>query len=416
MDYKMKSFKDYITEAAAEGKNLHMMHAEDAVLYKGVKGTREIILALRSLRDMLSGNSKTPTDVTVKWDGAPAVFAGIDPSDGKFFVAKKGIFNKNPKIYKSISDVRADTSGDLADKLSIAFTELQKLGIKGVLQGDIMFTQKDLSIEDYDGEKYVTFQPNTIVYAVPTNSDAAKAIQKAKIGVVFHTRYSGPTLDTMRASYDFDASELKKTSSVWFQDAKVRDLSGKATFTAAETEELTSRLSAAGKIFQKISSSTLKEIENNPEFAQSLETFNNTFVRRGETVKNTKAHVENLIQWATDRFNKDIESKKSAKGKESATAKMNEYMKFFSAENKKNLDLVYQLQNAIIDAKIMIINKLDALKKLNTFVRTSSGFRVTGQEGFVAIDHLSGNAVKLVDRMEFSKNNFDPTLIRGWDK
>ena len=412
----MKSFKDYIAEASAEGKNLHMTHIEDSVIYGGVKGAREAILALRSLRDMLAGNSKSATDVTVKWDGAPAVFAGIDPSDGQFFVAKKGIFNKNPKIYKSISDVRADTSGDLADKLSIAFNELQKLGIKGVLQGDIMFTQKDLSVEDYDGEKYITFQPNTIVYAVPADSDAAKTIKKAKIGVVFHTRYTGPTLESMKASYDFNQSELKKTPSVWFQDAKVHDLSGKATFTAEETDELTARLSVAGKIFQKINSSTLKEIENNPEFAQSLETFNNAYVRRGEVVLDTKAHVDNLIKWATDRFNKDIESKKSVKGKEASTAKRDKYLKFFSAENKKNLNLIYQLQNAIIDAKTLIINKLDTLKKLSTFVRTSSGFRVTGQEGFVAIDHLSGGAVKLVDRMEFSRSNFSPDIIKGWDR
>jgi hypothetical protein len=412
----MKSFKDYIAEASTEGKNLHMTHIEDQVIYGGVKGAREAILALRSLRDMLAGNAKAATDVTVKWDGAPAVFAGIDPSDGQFFVAKKGIFNKNPKIYKSVSDVRADTSGDLADKLSIAFNELQKLGIKGVLQGDIMFTQKDLSVEDYDGEKYITFQPNTIVYAVGADSDVAKSIKKAKIGVVFHTRYSGATLETMKASYDFDQSELKKTPSVWFQDAKVHDLSGKATFTAEETAELTARLSVAGKIFQKINSSTLKEIEDNPDFAQSLETFNNTYVRRGEVVSNTKAHVDNLIKWAAARFDKDIESKKSIKGKEAASAKRDEYMKFFSAENKKNLNLVYQLQNAIIDAKRLIINKLDTLKKLSTFVRTSNGFRVTGQEGFVAIDHLSGGAVKLVDRMEFSKNNFSSDIIKGWDR
>lgn len=411
----MKSFKDYITEASVEGKNLHMMHAEDAVLYKGVRGTRDIILALRSLRDMLAGNAKSTADVTVKFDGAPAVFAGIDPSDGQFFVAKKGIFNKNPKIYKSVSDVRTDTSGDLADKLVIAFNELQKIGIKGVLQGDIMFTQKDLKTEDYDGEKYITFQPNTIVYAVPTDSELAKTIKKAKIGVVFHTRYTGPTLEMMKASFDFDASELKKTPSVWFQDAKVHDLSGKATFTAEETDELTAKLSIAGKIFQKINSSTLKEIEENPDFAQTLETFNNTYVRRGETVKNTKEHVSNLIKWATNRFNKDIESKKSEKGKAAASAKRDEYLKFFSDENKKNLDLIYQLQNAIIDAKMLIINKLDTLKKLSTFLRTSNGFKVTGQEGFVAIDHLSGGAVKLVDRMSFSYANFSPDVIKGWD-
>lgn len=411
----MKTFKEYITEASTEGKNLHLTHLEDQVIYGGVKGARDAILALRSLRDMLGGNATSATDVTIKFDGAPAVFCGTDPTDGQFFVAKKGIFNKNPKVYKSIADVRADTSGDLAEKLSVAYTELKKLGIKGILQGDIMFTQKDLKFEEYDGVKYITFQPNTIVYAVPVDSDLGKNIRAAKIGVVFHTRYSGTNFENMTASYDFKASGLKKVSSVWYQDAMVHDLSGKATLTAPETAELTSKISEAGRIFQKISSSTLKQIEENPEFAQSLETFNNSLVRKGEIVTNTKQHVANLIQWATDRFNRDIESKKSEKGKAASSAKRDSYMSFFSAANKANLDLIYQLQNAIVEAKKIVIEKLDSLKKLNTFIRTKSGFKVTGQEGFVAIDKLKGGAVKLVDRMEFSKANFSPDVIKGWE-
>ena len=114
----MKSFKNQLSEAA--GKNTHMIHIEDLILDGGVKGARQAILALRSLRDMLSGNAKSAVDVTVKWDGAPAVFAGEDPSDGSFFVAKKGIFNANPKIYKSHAEIDADTSGDLSKKLKMA--------------------------------------------------------------------------------------------------------------------------------------------------------------------------------------------------------------------------------------------------------------------------------------------------------
>ena len=101
----MKDLNSYLTEA----KNTHMTHIEDLVLDGGVKGARQAILALRSLRDMLSGSTKAPVDVTVKWDGAPAVFAGIDPTDGQFFVAKKGIFAKNPKVYKNHDDIKADT-------------------------------------------------------------------------------------------------------------------------------------------------------------------------------------------------------------------------------------------------------------------------------------------------------------------
>jgi hypothetical protein len=412
----LKSFKDYIAEASVAGKNLHMQHLEDAVLYGGVNGTRDAINALRSLRDMLAGNAHSNIDVTIKFDGAPAVFCGIDPSDGQFFVAKKGIFNKNPKVYKSVADVKADTSGELADKLSTAYVELKKLGIRNVIQGDLMFTKGDLQTASIEGEKYVVFQPNTIAYAVPADSELADKLTKANLGIVFHTSYNGNSFENMTASYGVDTSKLKKVASVWYQDATLHDLSGKATLTADDTAEVTAALSAAGKIFQKISSTTLKTIEEDPEFATTLETYNNSYVRKGETVTDTKAHVNGLIAWASKKFDADIASKKSEKGQAAGSARKDAYMAFFSDHNKANLDLMYQLQNAIVKAKLIIIQKLDSLKKINTFVKTSDGFRVTSQEGFVAIDHLKGGAVKLVDRMTFSKNNFDPNIIKGWQK
>ncbi len=139
----MISFNKYLVEA----KNTHMEHLEDNVLNGGVDGARQSINFLQSLRDMLAGNSNTKINTSVKWDGAPAVFAGIDPRDGKFFVAKKGIFNKNPKVYKTPAEVRADTSGDLAEKLLICLKYLPELNIKGVIQGDLMFTESDLKTQ-----------------------------------------------------------------------------------------------------------------------------------------------------------------------------------------------------------------------------------------------------------------------------
>ena len=189
----MISFKNYnLTEA----KNTHMTHIEDLVLDGGVKGARQAINALRSMRDMLSGHAKSPVDVTVKWDGAPAVFAGEDPSTGEFFVAKKGVFAKTPKIYKSHEDIKADTSGDLAKKLIMAFDGLKDLGIKGVIQGDFMFDKSDLKGETINGQKMITFHPNTIVYAVPYGSKLEKEISKADVGIVWHTScllYTSPS-------------------------------------------------------------------------------------------------------------------------------------------------------------------------------------------------------------------------------
>ena len=407
----MKEFIEYIKEE----KNTHMTHLEDQVIYGGVKGTRDAILALRSLRDMLAGSSKVSTDVTVKWDGAPAVFAGIDPQDGQFFVAKKGIFNKNPKVYKSHADIEEDTSGDLQDKLKIAYTELKKLGITGVVQGDIMFINSDLKTDTIDGQKYITFHPNTIVYAVPANSNEAKTIKSAKIGVVFHTSYSGATFETMKASYGVDISKLNKVKSVWAQTATLHDLSGTATLTAKETEALTKILSNAGKIFNVISSSTIKQIQDNPEFARMIETYKNSFLRSKQEIPNTAALVSGLIKWIEDKYSKEASKRKSEAGKKAQYDARDKILSFFSPDNKKNLKLLFDLQNEIVRAKMTIIAKLDEIKSINTFVKTVNGFKVTGHEGFVAIDRIKGGAVKLVDRLEFSTNNFDPNIIKGWD-
>ncbi len=410
----MISLTNYLTEAA--GKNTHMTHIEDLVLDGGVKGARQAILALRSLRDMLSGNTKAPVDVTVKWDGAPALFAGEDPRDGQFFVAKKGIFNADPKVYKNHADIDADTSGDLNKKLKLAFDNLKGLGIKDVIQGDFMFDSSDLKTETIDGVKHITFHPNTILYAIPTGTPLAKQIAKAKVGIVWHTSYSGGTFETMRAEFGKDiTSKLKSSPNVWQVDATLKDLSGTATLTQKDSLLVSKKLSDAGKIFKKISASTLKEIESNKELNLIINVYNNRMVREGQRITNTKKHATGLIMFVNDRYAKQIDKRTSQKGKDIQISKRDELLKFFDKKNLKNLKNVFDLQNLIVDSKLIIINKLNKLSKIGTFVKTTSGFRVTNPEGFVAIDRMEGGAVKLVDRLEFSTNNFSKDIIKGWD-
>jgi len=405
----MEKFSTYITEE----KNTHMQHIEDSVLYGGVNGTRQAINALRELRDMLKGSHSGT--VSVKWDGAPAIFAGIDPSDGKFFVAKKGIFNKNPKVYKSAADVDADTSGDLASKLKDALKYLPELGIKGVVQGDFLFGPGDLSIDNIEGEKYLTFHPNTIVYAVPADSESAKEIRSAKIGIVWHTSYSGSTFESMKASYGVDVSKFKKSRNVWSQDAMLRDLTN-VTMSKKDTEEVNEYLSQAGKLFNQIAGSTLRELESNRQLAQLIETYNNTFVRKGEVIRDTGRHVSGLINWIKSRYQKEIDARKTAAGKSSQQKKLDEILEFFSPSNRSSLQKMFELQKVIVLAKLKLINTLNKLNKVKTFVKTRNGYKVTGAEGYVAIDKLGGDAVKIVDRMEFSFNNFSPDILKGWDK
>ena len=248
-----------------------MEHAEDDVLNGGVKGARDSINALRAVRDMLAGHSEKKVSITVKWDGAPAIFAGKDPSDGKFFVAKKGVFNKNPKVYKTNAEIDDDTSGDLAAKLKACLAELPALGIDGVIQGDLLFTSSDLKSATIDGEEYITFHPNTLVYAVPAQSELAKSIKSAKIGIVWHTFYEGNSFETMKAVFGKDIlSTLKKTDRVWSTDVDYKDVSGKATLTKEETDKITRILSDAGKIFYKIDASTLNHIKDTDELREKI--------------------------------------------------------------------------------------------------------------------------------------------------
>ena len=402
-------FSDYITEQ----KNTHMTHIEDKVLYGGVDGTRQAILALRSLRDALAGEHEGT--VSVKWDGAPAIFAGIDPNDGKFFVAKKGIFNVNPKVYKTPADVEADTSGDLADKLKVALKELPKLGIKGVIQGDFLYGPGDLKKLKIKGKEYLTFHPNTIVYAIPTATEMAKTIQKSKIGVVWHTEYTGDSFETMKANFNYDASGLKQTSSVFSTDANLKDMTG-FTMSAKDTELVTSYLSQAGKLFNQVSGSTLRQLEGNQQLAQMIETFNNTYVRKGTVVTDTKRHVNNLINYIKQKYQKEIDKRKTPQGKEKQSKELDKVLEFFSDKNRQSLQKLFDLQKAIVLAKLKLINILDKLNNAKTFLKTKKGYRVTGQEGYVAVDKLGGDAVKIVDRMEFSFANFSPSILKGWDK
>ncbi len=401
------------------GKNLHLEHLEDEILNYGVDGGRAALNFLRSLRNMMAGGSRSSVNMTVKWDGAPAIFAGIDPDDGKFFVAKKSVFNVSPKLYKTESEIDADLSGALNAKFKVALKEFSKLGIKGVLQGDLMFTD-DVETSTIDGNGYLTFQPNTIVYAIPDNSELAKIIKKAKVGIVWHTTYTGDTLQGMKASFGANISSLKKPKSVWMDDATYKDTSGRATFTEAETEKVTAVLSQVGTTFRKIHAGQLNSFLKLQQsmtgalVGASLKTYNNSKVRAGETISNPKAHALGYIRWVEMSVQKQIDKAKSPAGKQKYENIQKEYVR----EVKKytnNLIQVITFQNLLVDAKMQIVQKLNSVKGLtDTFIKTKNGFKVTNPEGFVAIDRVSGGAVKLVDRMEFSYNNF--TAIKAWDK
>jgi hypothetical protein len=409
--YKLKSY-------LAEAKNIHMEHLEDGVLNGGVDGTREVINYLRALRDMLAGKSASKVNVTVKWDGAPAIFAGIDPSDNKFFVAKKGIFNKNPKIYKTNKEIDDDNRGkrDLATKLKEALKYLPALGIKGVVQGDFLYSKKDIKTVTIDGESYITFHPNTIVYAIPSKSKLARKILQSDIGVVWHTTYRGNSFESMSASFGEEiASKLKRNRKVWSVDATYKDVSGSANMTQDETDSVTELLSKAGTLFNQVDAETLNGISEDSDLLIRVKRYINMKVTDGEKITNTTNFVSDLMNYIYDFYQMEIDKLKTEAAKERKKEKMKEVMSYFSKNDKAQIVKLFDLYNTIVDAKLAIITKLDKTKTVGTFLKTADGYKVTEQEGFVAIDKV-GKAVKLVDRMNFSKANFSTEYIKGWTK
>ena len=399
-------------------KNLHLEHLEDEIINNGIDGGRAAINFVRSLRDMMKGNSKSKVNMTVKWDGAPAIWAGKHPEDGRFFVAKKSLFNKTPLFYTSESEIKnaSELSGDLETKFLESYKYLSKLswGDK-IFQGDLMFTDSDKKEQTIDDVDYITFQPNTILYAIQKDSKLGQTIDNAKYGIVFHTSYSGGTIADLSASFGVDISTLGASSDIWLDDASYKDVSGNSTLTAKETVALTKALSETGKAFQKIKRPSLQKFMKVQEtIAQkgagaTYKTYVNTQIRKGKFDLSYKKYLSHFDNYWRDKVVKKVKMEKTKEQKR----QMGKQLRTELMSAKVFIDALCIFQTQLVVAKDVVIKGLNKAKSVGTFVRTDTGLKTVNPEGYVAIDK-EGKAVKLVDRMEFSLNNF--TVAKNWDK
>ena len=413
----MIRLSDYLTEAAAE-KDRHLTHIEDAVLEGGVAGTRNAIQFLIALRDMFADDGTTLSEAAgglilrTKFDGAPAIYAGINPENGKFFVGSKSIFAKNAKLNYTEADVRANHSGGLAEKLSAALKYLPALGIQGIVHGDFMFSQNELKSESIDGKKYIVFRPNTIAYAVPEDSALARQIKAAKIGIVFHSTYTGKTMQTLQTHFDIDITSLRKSRNVWFRTNRLLDVTSAARLSKTENAKLTGILSQAGSLFRSIPASLLNQIATNEAYRIPIMTYMNQKVRMGEHMGANFA--KEVMDFVADKYNKTIADAKRPDTKANRRKQKDAVMRWFH-NNLAGLKAIFQLQNLLIDAKILLIRKFNQCNDIGTFLHTpDGGYKVTTPEGYVAAWSSGGHAVKLVDRMEFSRANF--LAVKNWGK
>lgn len=403
-----------LTESAiaeAEGKNTHLEHLEDNIFNKGYDGAKEAINYLYSLHEMLDGSTNSPVSMTTKWDGAPAIVAGKDPASGNFFVGTKSVFTRNPKINFTVADIKANHPAEgLQDKLILALNTLKRLKWTTVAQGDFLFAKDTLSEQEIDGESYLTFAPNTLTYAVPSQSKLASDIVKSEIGIVWHTEYvGGPTLADTTAKFGFDSSVLGEAPGVWHRDAIIKDLSGTVTFTAGESADIMQAISVADQYLKSVDGETFAWLGKGTDligknFLQQLKAHANNQVKQGSFDEPTK-FAQGFVQKYIDFMTKEIDKVKTQKTIDAKTEMMVNGVKFIK-EHVPSIISVYDLYLKTIEAKIKIVKKLEQIRVMNTFVPTDDGgYAVTGEEGFVAVDRM-GNALKLVDRLEFSRLNF----------
>jgi hypothetical protein len=406
-------FSQFLKESK-EGKNVHLEHLEDEVLNRGLAGANDAVNFLRSLRDMLSGDVDQQINITTKWDGAPAIVCGIDPESKKFFVGTKSVFAKSPKLNFTDADIDKNHPAEgLNKKLKVALRYLSEIGIKGVLQGDMLFTKGDLKSETIDGEHYYTFQPNTIVYAVPKDSTLIKRMLEAEIGIVFHTSYHGKTMADMQASFNVDIGSLHHIKSVWFRDASFVDESGLATFTKEETQDVTDHIVEAQRLVKQLPSRFMGQLLVQEKIIAALKKFQNAQIRQGQSIEKPPLFINQFIRTYETELNQEILSAKKAETKANRTKEKTQTIGFLRT-NYASLIVMIELMNALVQAKLVIVRKIQQIKSLGTFLRTDTGFRATTPEGFVAVNLKKGNAVKLIDRLIFSRANFQSA--KNWEK
>ena len=403
----MFSFKGFFTK----DKNTHLEHLEDDIINRGSKGGVNAINFLKSVRDMLAGHSGTKINTTVKWDGAPAIICGVNPENGKFFVGTKSVFNVTPKINYTTADIRRNHSGAVAQKLSVCLSHLSSLNIKQILQGDLLFTN-DKKAVSIGGEKMISFTPNTITYAVQASSGIGKKIARAKMGIVFHTMYTGKTMKALNAN--FGNVRGSGNSRVWVASAAYRDDSGSIMFTKSELSKFDAQIRMAeGSLYkgEKILDEMQSRANDPLSVGFRLKSFFNYYIRSNKGGMGKVKVLQDMFRDYYENILKmEIDARKTDKAKQKYRDILATGLKFIN-QNKSSLYFAIASHVTLANAKTTLIQKMNQIQQIGHYIKTGTGYRVTAPEGFVAVDRVAG-AVKLVDRLEFSRANF--TLPKGW--
>jgi len=402
-----------VEEILNEFKRTHLQHIEDIILTDGHAGGTSVIEYFQGILQTLQGSAEQPINVSVKWDGAPAVVCGTNPENGKWFVGTKGVFGKTPKLNYTKDDIsRNHGTDDLGQKLLKCLVHLKKLNIQGIVQGDYMFDRDTLQRQSTAGENQVTFKPNTITYAVPEDSDLGKQMAAAQLGIIFHTTYTGDRIDNLQAKYGADVAAFARTPDVWFDNATYKNVSGTANFTAEEQAQFTAGMEKLKALLTKVPTNLSAMLGVNKDFLPFFMLFINDQIKKGVLPTDTNEYLKGFAEFYQGRMQQQAAGLKAQKALQLRQQKMKD-MPLFLKQMQKPLAAMMAFYKEVIALKKLTLDKMNKATAIGTFAQTDSGLEVTDPEGFVAVGK-TGDAVKLVDRLGFSRKNL--TSINKFQK
>ena len=397
-------------------QNKHLEHLEDELINYGYNGYLASKDLIQGFIDELGGRPTGNVKVTTKWDGAPAVVCGIDPESGRFFVGTKSVFNKKEtKVNFTDADIDKNHGHipDLATKLKYCLKYFPELKVNGVIQGDLLFSKGDVQTKTIDGDRFYTVTPNTLTYAWPVDSDLGKAVNQAQVGVVFHTFYSGGnTLLEMSAGFGVDQFRLKSTRNVFLASATVDNISANSGLTPNEERVLKSVVSVVNRnasVAKPFLEVIAHEATKQFTLGYTMKRYTNSFVKEGKTINNTSKFMSGFAAAFEKSLVEKVESLKTEKSKAQYRDILANGISYLE-DNKRAFKAFIVMYNSFTNAKNLINLKLAGLSDTKVFLRNGDNFVVTKPEGYVAI--VDGKAVKIVDRLEFSRANF--TLDKTW--
>ena len=393
-----------IEDVLTEFKRTHLEHIEDIIITDGYVGGQAVVEYFRGLLLTLKGTSSEAMSVSVKWDGAPAVVCGTNPDNGQFFVGTKSVFAQAAKINYTKKDIAKNHgTEELGQKLLKCLVHLKKLNIQGVVQGDLLYTDEDITRKNIDGKPHLTFTPNTITYAVPEGSALSKPIDRAKVGIIFHTTYKGESLASMDAQGGADISSFSESNDVFFDNASYKDVSGSAKFTDDETKQFYNSIEKLETLLNGVPRDLSSVLGQNNDFVPMFQMYINAMVKQGKLPSNINQFLQGFKKFYADRMQQQISGLKAQKALQLRQDKIKQ-MPVFLNRAKKPLQAMLTFYKAVQQMKMFVLKKMNQAMAIGSFSQTDNGLEVTEPEGFVAVDK-SGNAVKLVDRLGFSRRN-----------